>query len=110
MTRQANKFLFDIREAIIAIETFLAGISFEQYVNDLKTKSAVERQLGIIGEAINKFMKETSEVELSHTKEIINLRNRIVHAYDAIDDSIIWAIQTNHLPLLKKEVEKLLET
>lgn len=109
MSRQANKFLFDIREAIIAIETFLAGISFEQYVNDLKTKSAVERQLGIIGEAINKFMKENTEDELSHAKEIINLRNRIVHAYDAIDDSIIWAIQTNHLPLLKKEVEKLLD-
>ena len=32
-----------------------------------------------------------------------NFRNRIIHAYDSIDDSIVWAIKTNHLPTLKEE-------
>lgn len=108
MTRQANKFLFDIQAAINAVGSFMEGMSFDQYVNDLKTKSAVERQLGIIGEAINKFAKENSDIELSYAKEIINLKNRIVHAYDAIDDSIICAIYIKHMPLLKKEIEKLI--
>jgi uncharacterized protein with HEPN domain len=78
------------------------------YKLDLKTKSAVERQLIIIGEVINKI-KKADDLELSHSKEIINFRNRLVHAYDSIDDAIVWAIKYNHLPKLKTEVEALLK-
>lgn len=46
--------------------------------------------------------------ELKNAKEIINFRNRIIHAYDSIDDTIIWAIKTNHLPELKTEIESLM--
>jgi uncharacterized protein with HEPN domain len=109
MTEQAKKYLFDILSAIQAIEDFVEGMYFNQYENDLKTKSAVERQLGIIGEAVNKFSKEKTGVVLSHTSEIVSLRNRVIHAYDNVDDSIIWAIKTNHLPELKSEVKKLLD-
>ncbi len=108
MTEQAKKYLFDILLSIEAIEEFLRGINFEEYQKDLKTKSAVERQLGIIGEAVNKLSKTEPELNLSHSREIINFRNRIIHAYDSIDDSIVWAIKTNHLPVLKKEIEELI--
>ncbi len=109
MTRQAKKYLFDIHSAIVAIESFLDGYSYSEYEADLKTKSAVERQLGIIGEAVNKYRKEDGSINLTHAKEIVNFRNRIIHAYDAIDDSIVWAIKTNHLPVLRQEVEQLLK-
>jgi len=108
MTERAKKYLFDILFSIEAIEEFLVGISYQQYQEDLKTKSAVERQLGIIGEAVNKFSKENTGFELQNTREIINFRNRIIHAYDSIDDSIVWAIKTNHLPIIKVEIESLL--
>ena len=107
MTEQAKKYLSDIQQAIVLIETFTQGInSFFVYQADLKTKSAVERQLGIIGEAANKFKKEEKDFELSQTSQIVALRNRIIHSYDNIDDSIIWAILKNHLPILKTEIEK----
>lgn len=108
MTERAKKYLFDILLSIEAIDEFLLDIDFNEYKNDLKTQSAVERQLGIIGEAVNKFSKLNTGYELINSKEIVNVRNRIIHAYDSIDDSIIWAIKTNHLPILKNEVLELL--
>lgn len=92
------------------IEAFTIGTdSFASYQNDSKTKSAVERQLIIIGEAINKIRKLEPELNISSTKEIVLFRNRVVHAYDSIEDSIVWAIMKNHLPVLKEEVNKLLK-
>ena len=108
MTERAKKYLFDILYAIEAIDEFLKDVDFIKYQEDLKTKSAVERQLGIIGEAVNKFSKEDTSIELQNSREIVNFRNRIIHAYDSVDNSIVWAIKTNHLPILKSEIEKLL--
>lgn len=108
MTERAKKYLYDILSAINAIYDFLEGVNFTEYCHDLKTKSAVERQLGIVGEAVNKFSNENEAEVLKHTRDIINFRNRLIHAYDNIDDSIVWAIKTNHLNELKKEIEDLL--
>jgi len=109
MTERAKKYLFDILFSIDVINEFLKGINFFEYENDLKTKSAVERQLGIIGEAVNKFSKENTGYKLTNAKEIVNFRNRIIHTYNSIDDTIVWAIKTNHLPVLKKEIEDLIK-
>ena len=98
MTEEAKKYLFDILLAIESIEQFLVGSEeFEEYQNDLKTKSAVERQLSIIGEAVNKFRKVSTK-QLSHSEQIVAVRNRLIHAYDAIDDTIIWVIVRKYLP------------
>ncbi len=107
MQHNSIKYLYDILNSIELIEQFLENCTdFNKYVNDLKTKSAVERQLAIIGEAANRYKKNKQEnfKSLEFFNEIINFRNRIVHAYDSIDDSIVWAIKTNHLPNLKKEI------
>ncbi|HLV23373.1 MAG TPA: HepT-like ribonuclease domain-containing protein [Moheibacter sp.] len=110
MNERVLKYLYDISNSIGLIEEFMSDIkSFDQYVNDLKTKNAVERQLAIIGEALNKVLKEEPEIKISDSKDIINFRNRLVHAYDSIDDTIIWAIKTKHLPVLKNEILNLLD-
>lgn len=107
MTEREKKFLSDIFHSIELIESFVRSLnSFDEYQKDIKTKSAVERQLGIIGEAVNKFQKESKSFKLIHTSQIISLRNRLIHAYDSIDDSIIWSIITRHLTPLKEEVSK----
>ena len=105
-----KKYLYDIINSIDLIRVFLTEVtSFNDYSKDLKTKSAVERQLGIIGEAVNKYQKVILVHKLENGVQIINLRNRLVHAYDGIDDSIIWVIINKHLQPLKEEVEKLLK-
>lgn len=82
-------------------------MDFDVYRNDLKTKRAVERNIEIIGEAMNRILHATSEVTLSNARKIVDTRNRIIHGYDSVSDEIIWSILTNFLPLLKREVEQL---
>ena len=101
-----SKYLFDIQSSIHLIELFTQDIyTFEQYMNDIKTQSAVERQLGIIGEAANKIRQEDAEI-LSQIKQIVDFRNRIIHSYDNIDANIVWVIIKKYLPILKSEVDK----
>ena len=105
MELKSKKYLDDILNAIELIQKFLVGINyFTEYSTDIKTQSAVERQLGIIGEAVNQFDKLNPNDFLKNTVQIVGLRNRIIHAYDSIDNTVIWAIIQKHLPDLKSEV------
>lgn len=110
MNDRTKKYLADILIAIELIDEFCSDVpDFDSYAADRKTTSAVERQLAIIGEAVNKVKHHSPELLLQNAKKIIDFRNRIVHAYDSIDDSIVWAIIQTHLPQLKIEVSELLE-
>jgi len=105
MTEQSKKYLSDIIRAIELVEQFSASTaSFQEYQLDLKTQSAIERQLSIIGEAVNNFDKMQPESTLVNARKIVGFRNRLIHTYDAVDPTMIWAIIKKHLPLLKEEV------
>lgn len=107
MTEKEKNFLSDVLRSIGLIESFTENInSFSEYQADLKTKGAVERHLGIIGEAVNKFLKISKTNKLENASQIISLRNRVIHANDTIDDSIIWTVKTRYLCLLKNEILK----
>ena len=109
MTEKSEKYLSDILIAIDLIEEFLLGIDFISYEKDRKTQSAVERQFSIIGEALNQFKKIETSITIENDKQIVAFRNRLVHAYDSLDNSIIWAIVHRNLKPLKVEIENLLE-
>lgn len=111
MEEQTMKWLYDIQSAIIEIESYFEKYpkSFTEYVHNLLLKRAIERDLEIIGEAVNRLYKENPEIEIENAKRIIGLRNQIIHAYDNISDENIWAIIINHLPKLKAEVDKLVK-
>ena len=90
MTEQGKKYLSDILRSIELIEQFTATVNnYNDYSSDLKTQSAVERQLGIIGEAVNKFDKLFPEITLENARRIVGFRNRLIHSYDAVDSSMI---------------------
>ncbi len=95
--------------AIDLIEEFTLNIGFETYNCDRKTQSAVERQLAIVGEALNQFKKSHNNLTIENDQQIISFRNRLVHAYDSIDNAIVWAIVRKHLQPLKEEILRLLE-
>ena len=89
---------------------FTSGAWFFVYKNDLKTKKAVERNIEIIGEAINRILKyKDCTIKINNAQKIIGTRNRIAHEYDAISDKIIWTIIIRELPKLKEEVNKLMK-
>ena len=101
----------DIIKAIELIDDFTSMISdYKEYSHDFKTQSAVERQLGIIGEAVNKFDKEFPDEPLAYAKKIVGFRYRLIHAYDAVDPAMIWTIVRRYLPPLKSEVRQKLRT
>ena len=102
--------LYDILNAINEIESFLADSpkEFIVYQNDLKTRRAVERNIEIIGEAMNRVIQKDDSIELTNSRKIVDTRNRIIHGYDSVSDDIIWAIVISHLPTLKSEVGQLL--
>ncbi len=108
MINKSKKYLSDILIAIDLIEQFIIDIKdFNQYSSDLKTQSAVERQLAIIGEALSKLKKLDTNITVENDQQIIGFRNRLVHAYDSIDNSIVWAILHRHIHKLKVEVKNL---
>ena len=109
MTEKSKKYLSDILMAIELIEEFIVDDKdFTLYDNDRKTQSAVERQLAIIGEALNQFKKLEPQIKIENDKQIISFRNRLVHAYDSLDNSMIWVIISRHLSPLKIEIQKLM--
>lgn len=114
MDDRTLKWIADIHASIEEIQEFLGKNkikSFAHYSENRLVKRAVERDLAIIGEAVNKIKKEDPELfdAIEHAKSIIALRNHLIHAYDSISDENIWSILVNHLPKLDLEVKKILE-
>lgn len=102
--------LYDILSSINEIESYFVDTPkwFEIYQNDLKTKRAVERNIEIIGEAMSRILKEDNHIQISNSRKIVDVRNRIIHGYDSVSDDVIWGIVIKNLPVLQKEVEVLL--
>lgn len=111
MDIDTKTWLYDILNAITEIESFFTNIpkEFTAYQKDLKTRRAVERNVEIIGEAMNRILEHDSSTKLSNSRKIVDTRNRIIHGYDTVSDDIIWGIVINHLPVLKSEIELLLK-
>lgn len=110
MNERVLKSLFDIKFAIEEIDSFFAGRDkrFEEYSGDILLKRAIERDLEIIGEAMSRIMKENQEIEITHARRIVGLRNQIIHGYDTVSDENIWGIVMIHIPKLKEEIELLI--
>lgn len=110
MDKEIQVLLFDILNSILEIESFVdfEETNFQDYSSDVKTKRAVERNLEIIGEAVNRISKKDENLEITDKRKIISVRNRIIHGYDQVSDELIWSIITQYLPVLEKEVRQYL--
>lgn len=110
MQHRINKYLFDIQTSIDSIADYLGdNCGFETYVADKKLRRAVERELEIIGEAVGKILQIDPEAPIDNARKIIGLRNRVIHAYDNVDNETVWGVLITHLPILKKDVDKMLK-
>ena len=112
MTRRDERAaLWDIDDSARAAVEFLGSISLEEYLNDELLRSAVERKLIIIGEAIARLQSTNpSLAEELHvpTHRIAALRNILVHGYDRIDDARVFNTISEDLPHLRNAVRHLL--
>ena len=102
--------VIDIDRSIDEIYEFLPEKrDFFLFEKDLKTRKAVERNLEIIGEALNRILKLDPSISITDSSKIVDTRNRIIHGYDTATADILWLIISKPLPILHKEVKKLLD-
>jgi len=94
------KYVQDILDSISKIDFHLSTVStVTQYSLNITIVDAVERRLAIIGEALWQINKIDPSVNVTDQNKIIGLRHILVHDYDLIDDSTIWRICQNNLPV-----------
>jgi uncharacterized protein with HEPN domain len=109
MKRDISLFLKDILDSISSIEKFIKNLSFNDFVNDDKTSSAVIRKIEIIGEAAKNIPQSIhTKYEEIPWKEIAGMRDKIIHSYFGVDYELIWKVVVEDLKNIKVQVMKIL--
>ena len=110
MARDARVHLADVLEAADLIARFTAAADLASYRADAMMRSAVERQLEIVGEALNRLTREDPELadRIPDIRRIVGFRNVLAHGYDVVEDEIVWDAITLDLPALAAAVVVLL--
>lgn len=109
MNEGSLKHYYDALTAARSIQQFAKGKHFEDYCADEMLSAAIERKFEIIGEALNRVKKTCPEdlQAISEWPAIINFRNILAHAYDHVEDSVVWGIVTTQIPDFIKELESI---
>ena len=110
MDEYIEKHLIDILNATTEVESYFANAPkrFQDFKDDTLRQRAVERNVEIMGEAINRILKHDPDFVLPNAKAIIDTRNRVAHGYDSVTTEFIWGLVIRHIPALKKDVEDIL--
>ncbi len=111
MPREARKLLADILGAIESIRSFVQGRTFDDYQADLLLRSAIERQMLIVGEATRQLEVQAPGLaeRIPGRREAIAIRNILAHGYAQVDDGLIWSTVHEDLPALEHDVRNLLQ-
>lgn len=110
MNEKTPKLLDDIRDQARFILSITADKSLQEYSANRILRQAVERSFEIIGEAIRRLQtvdKETAN-RIGYYPRIMSFRNLLIHGYDLVEHSRVWAIIEKQLPVLLYQVEDLL--
>lgn len=100
--RDSQTHLHDILQSIDRIDSFVSGIGFEDYVNDPKTQSAIERQLQILTEAAVRLGDDGERLCPGiEWKGFRGMGNILRHEYHRIDNAIVWDTVKMELPPLR---------
>ena len=109
LRKEILKYILDIESVIDELDQIITmhNADYNIFSSSFMAIRAVERDLMIIGEAINKILKSEPEINISSAKHIIGLRNMIVHAYDSIDPTTLWRTLIKDIPVLKNDIAEI---
>ncbi len=112
MDKSVKKHLEDMLQAISEIEMAenRFGRQYEIFENDVIFRKFVERNIEILGEAMNRILKKEPNITITSARKVVDTRNYVIHAYDSLKPDILWAIVINHIPRLKADILYLIET
>ncbi len=104
--RNWTLFLQDMLESIGNIAQYTRGMSFQDFLQDPRTRDAVVRNLEVLGEAARRIPPNIRERYADIPwAQIVGLRNRLIHGYFLVDYGIVWEIIQNELPPLHQRLE-----
>jgi len=108
---EAGKFLWDAKRAVERVQRFTAGRSLDDYLADELLRSAVERQLEIVGEALSGLRRVAPDLfgSIPDAPRIVAFRNILIHQYAAVDDLLVWGVIQGKVPDLDKALQMLLD-
>jgi len=110
MRREAAKLLWDAREASDRIVRFVGNGSLKTYLGDEVTRSAVERQLEVIGEALGRLRALDPEIarRIPRLAQLVAFRDLLLHQYGDSDDRLVWDVVKTRVPALREALRTLL--
>lgn len=101
--------LLHIKEAIIEVLSYVNGVNFEAFEANSMIYNASIRQLEVIGEASNRLSDELrKQYPNIPWRQIVGLRNMLVHEYFGVDVNIVWDVIRNELPPLLTSVNEMI--
>lgn len=100
MKREPRAFVWDIVQACNAVQQFLCGLAFSEYLGNLQLKSAVERQLITLGEALTRLSRVDSEraARIPEYRQVMAFRDVLVHGCASLRDEEVWRAIGQSLP------------
>lgn len=110
MQRDPRAFLWDVREAALAIQSFTTGMDASVYERNPMAQAAVERKFEVIGEALNQLSKLDSNLaaRIPNLPQIVAFRNQLIHGYATVKVGTVWGITQSVLPALLDAVQGLI--
>lgn len=108
--RDARVRIDDILAAIVRIETYTAGLTFDGFCGDQKTVDAVIRNFEVMGEAARHVDEATAQMSPAVPwLDLRDMRNILIHEYFGVDLKTVWRTIADDLPALKKHLVTLLQ-
>jgi uncharacterized protein with HEPN domain len=110
MKRLPAAFLWDIQQACRAVRDFVWGADLAAYEANAMMRSAVERQLQNIGEAVSQLSKVDAELasRIPRQRQLVAFRNVLAHGYAGLNNAQVWRIAHENLPELEGHVNDLI--
>ncbi len=112
MRADSRAHLWDAVEACRLIREFAAGVTAEVYSSDHMRRAAVEREIEILGEALNRLRRSDPAVgrQIPDLGKIVGMRNIIAHEYGSVDDLLVWTAATRRIPVLETLLQAILDS
>lgn len=86
----------------------IQGQSREGYDDDEDLRIIITHLVQVIGEAASHVSASTRDLHQEIPwKQIVGIRNRLVHEYLEVDYDVLWEVVTRHLPMLIVALEKI---
>ena len=103
-----SAYLTYIETAVQECLEFVANLSFDQFFDNRKTRAATVWQICVIGEAANRLSENILQLAPEiNWRQLIDMRNILIHQFHNIDYTIVWRVVRDHLPLLITTVHRL---